>query len=166
MKIDPKIITTNLKKKEAIDKMNEKMKNIFSNRISRKYKKNTENPNKALIDEIYEKNNQPFVMFILELTFIQIFYYFNGQNKGEDLKQYFLAKNFHENLVEQFFNNFNKIEVFLSEIKTKEEKAGHSKEIIHEYVQRLSLLCLNYEEWFNNKFTRSQNKKKNGNEGK
>ena len=164
LKIDPKKITTNLKKEEAINKMNEKMKNIFSNKISQKYKNTKENPNKELIKEIYTNNNQPFVKFILDLTFIQIFNYFNGQNSGEDFKNYFLSNNFDDNLVGQFFNNFKKIEKFLNDIKTKEENLGQSKEMIQEYIQRLSLLCLNYKEWFNNKFKRSQNKNKKENE--
>ena len=160
LKIDPKIITTVLKKEKAINKMNETMKNIFSNKLSQKYKKIKENKNKSLIDEIYEKKNQPFVMFILDLTFIQVFNYFNGQNKGEDFKNYFLEKNYDENLVNQFLNNFKNIKIFLNDIKEKEEKAGELKENIQNYIQRLSLLCLNYKEWFYSKYKRSENKKK------
>ena len=147
LKIDPKIITTVLKKEKAINKMNETMKNIFSNKLSQKYKKIKENKNKSLIDEIYEKKNQPFVMFILDLTFIQVFNYFNGQNKGEDFKNYFLEKNYDENLVNQFLNNFKNIKIFLNDIKEKEEKAGELKENIQNYIQRLSLLCLNYKDY-------------------
>ena len=163
LKIPPKKITTNLKKESAIKIMNEKFRNIFSNTISQKYKKMDKNHNKDLIEKIYQNNNQIYNIFILNFTFIELFNYFNGQKKMEDFKQYFLDKNIDEIHINQFFNNFNKIEKFLFDIKNREEKGNLSKEMIPEYAERLSLLCLNYKEWFEKKYNRSQNKKKEKN---
>ena len=163
LKIPPKIIATNLKKETAIKIMNEKFKNIFSNVISKKYKKIDENQNKNLIEEIYEKKDQIYIIFILEFTFIELFNYFNGQKNLVELKKYFLDKNIDENQINEFFNNFNKIEKFLLDVKNKEENGNLSKEMIQEYAQRLSLLCLNYKEWYDKKYTRSQNKNKEKN---
>ena len=163
LKIPPKIITTNLRKETAIKIMNEKFKNIFSNEISQKYKKIDKNHNKNLIDKIFQNYDQIYNRFILDLTFIELFNYFNGQKNMEDFKKYFLDKNFHECQINEFFNNFKKIDNFLLDIKNKEEKGNLSDEMIKEYAQRLSLLCLNYKEWFDKKYTRSQNKKKENN---
>ena len=160
LKISPKIITTNLKKENALIVMNEKFKTIFSKNISQKYRNYDNNQNEQFIKQIYEDKNQPFVIFILELTFLQLFNYFNGQDNGDNFKKHFLAQNFNENLVDQFLNNFNKIEKFLRSIKSKDENGNLSPESIQEYVQRISILCLNYQEWFKNKFTRGKNKRK------
>ena len=51
-----------------------------SNDISKKYTTSERNKNQKLIDELYKDNNQPFVIFILELKFIDAFNYFNGEN--------------------------------------------------------------------------------------
>ena len=161
LKINPKLITTNLKRETVIVIMNSKFKDIFFKQLSNKYKKANQNQNIKLIEEIYNQNNQPFVIFILESTFFQIFTLFNGQNKGEDIKNFFLKNyNFNLNIINKFLNNFNKIDKFLKEIKTKEERQKQKEEMIQEYVERISLLCLNYKEWFINKYNRTENKNK------
>jgi hypothetical protein len=157
LKISPKIITTNLKKETVMSVMKKKLKDLFSNQISIKYRNYTNDQNEIFIKQIYKDNNQPFVIFILNLTFIELFNYFNGQSNGDNFRKYFLDRNIDPNLVEQFLNNFNKIETFLITIKNKEKL---SQELVQDYVQRISLLCLNYEESFKNKFNRSKNKKK------
>ena len=157
LKISPKIITTNLKKETVMSVMKKKLKDLFSNQISVKYRNYTNDQNEIFIKQIYKDNNQPFVIFILNLTFIELFNYFNGQSNGDNFRKYFLDRNIDPNLVEQFLNNFNKIETFLLTIKNKEKL---SQELVQDYVQRISLLCLNYEESFKNKFNRSKNKKK------
>jgi hypothetical protein len=157
LKISPKIITTNLKKETVMSVMKKKLKDLFSNQISVKYRNYTNDQNEIFIKQIYKDNNQPFVIFILNLTFIELFNYFNGQSNGDNFRKYFLDRNIDPNLVEQFLNNFNKIETFLITIKNKEKL---SQELVQDYVQRISLLCLNYEESFKNKFNRSKNKKK------
>ena len=161
LKISPKLFTTNLKRETAILIMNAKFKNIFFNQLSNKYKKAKQNQNIKLIEEIYNQNNQPFVIFILELTFLEVFSLFNGQNKGEEIRNFFLENsNFDKNLIEKFLNSFNKIDTFLNKIKMNEEKQKQKEEMIQEYVQRISLLCLNYKEWFITKYNRTENKKK------
>ena len=157
LKISPKIITTNLKKETVMSVMNKKLKDLFSNKISVKYRKYSNDQNEKFIKQIYKDNNQPFVKFILELTFLELFNYFNGQSNGDNFRKYFSDININQNLVDQFLNNFNKIETFLLTIKNKEKLSG---ELVQDYVQRISLLCLNYEESFKNKFNRSKNKKK------
>ena len=156
LKISPKVITTNLRKEIVMSVMNEKFKQIFSNQISDKYKKFKYNQNELFIKKLYNENNQPFVIFILELTFIELFNYFNGQTDGNTFKRYFLDMNIDTNLVDQFLNSFNKIESFLLEIKKKEKL---SEELFQEYAQRISLICLNYKELFDYKFTRGKKKK-------
>ena len=159
LKIDPKLITTNLKREKVINIMNMKFKDIFRNRISSKYMKNKENENEILINDIYKYKNQPFTLFILELRFIEALNYFNGQNNEDDLKIFLSRNNFDKDIINQFINNFDKIDKFLKVIYDKEIKYGNSKEEIEDYLQRISLLCLNYKEWFGKKFNRGQNKK-------
>ena len=165
LKISPKLITTNLKRETVILILNAKFKDIFFNHLSIKYKKDKENQNIKLIEEIYNQKNQPFVIYILELTFFEVFSLFNGQDKGEEIRKYF-SKNYNisQNIIDKFLNNFNKIDIFLNEIKKKEERQKQTEEMIQEYVQRISLLCLNYKEWFINKYNRTENKNKKGNE--
>ncbi len=157
LKINPKLITTNLKKEVVMNIMNDKFKNIFANQVSTKYRKVEKNQNSKLIEKINDKN-QPFVAFILESTFIDIFNYFNGQSKEEEFKRYFLELKYDEKLVDEFFDGFDKIKKFLEVVKNKEEKRKQSKLLIQEYIQRISLLCLNYKEFFDKKFNRSENK--------
>ena len=159
LKIDPKLITTNLKREKVINIMNMKFKDIFCNRISSKYMKNKENENEILINDIYKYQNQPFTLFILELRFIEALNYFNGQNNEDDLKILLSRNNFDKDIINQFINNFDKIDKFLKVIYDKEIKYDNSKEEIEDYLQRISLLCLNYKEWFDKKFNRGQNKK-------
>ena len=159
LKISPKIITTNLKKECMMNTMKLKFKNIFYNKISTKYSKNNINYNKELIEEIYEKNNQIFILFILELTFIEIFHYFNGQISGDNLKKKLIDKLSNDQIpmIEQFLNNFDKIDKFLKNIFDKQDKNESNEN--QDYLQRISLLCLNYEKWFEKKFIRGKNKK-------
>ena len=140
--------------------MNMKFKDIFNCRISLKYMKNKENENQILIEDIYKYKNQPFTLFILELRFIEALNYFNGQNNEDDLKILLSRNIFDKDIINQFINNFDKIDKFLKVIYDKEIKYDNSKEEIEDYLQRISLLCLNYKEWFDKKFNRSQNKNK------
>ena len=161
LKIRPDLITINLKRSSVINIINEQFKNILYNDISIKYTKICKDHNKILIEEIYKENNQPFIIFILELKFIDVLNYFSGQDTGENFKNFFLSQQYDEQIVEQFLMNFNKIGKFLSVIYSKEK--GKEKEDIkksQDYIQRISLLCVNYKEWFENKFNRKENKKK------
>ena len=160
LKIDPKLITINLKRKSVINTMNMKFKDIFSNNISKKYKKIDNEENRKLIQDIYQKQNQFFIIFILELKFIEAFNFFNGQNNLEDYKLFFLEKNIKEDIINKFINNFDKIDKFIKNLFAKQDKNKETLEEIQDYLQRVSILCLNYKEWFQNKFNRSENKKK------
>ena len=160
MKLDPKKITTNLKRKAVINIMDDKFKNIFSNDISKKYTTSEKNKNQKLIDELYKNNNQPFVIFILELKFMDIFNYFNGENNGANFKQYFLDRNINENKVNYFLDNFDKIGKFLSKVKIKQEKINEPPKKIQNYIEKITLLCLNYKSWFESNYNRSENKNK------
>lgn len=161
LKIDPKLITTNLKRETVMNIMNMKFKEIFSKQVSKKYMKNKENENKKLIEDIYINQNQPFTLFILELKFIEALNYFNGQNNEDELKLFLLRNNFgNDNMNNEFISNFDKIDKFLKDIYFKEIQYHNSKEKIEDYLQRISLICLNYKEWYEKKFNRGKNKKK------
>ena len=158
LKIDPKIITTNLKRKAVINMMDDTFKNIFSNYISKKYTNEGSDVNQKLINDLYNDNNQPFVLYILNSRFIDIFNYFNGENNGENIKKYFILEN--EQKINEFLNNFDKIGNFLTKIKIKMEQNNESKEKIQDYIERIVVLCLNYKTFFENKYNRSENKNK------
>ena len=158
LKIDPKLITTNLKREEVINIMNMTFKEIFLKKISSKYMQKKENENQILIEDIYKYKNQPFTMFILELKFIEALNYFNGQNNENDLKILLYKQNIDKDIINQFINNFDKIDKFLKVIYEKEIKYGNSKEEIEDYLQRISLLCLNYKEWYDKKYNRGEKK--------
>ena len=160
LKIDPKLITINLKRETVINVMNMKFKDIFLKKISSKYMENKKNENQKLIEDIYKYKNQPFTLFILELKFIEALNYFNGQNNEDDLKIFLFKNNFDKDIINQFINNFDRIDKFLKEVYNKEILYKNSKEEIEDYLQRISILCLNYKEWFEKKFTRGENKKK------
>ena len=158
LKIKPQIIATNLKKKSAISTINETFKNILSNEISKKYSTLQKDENLKLVNKIYEEKNQPFVMCILDSTFIDILNYFSGQNNGENIKNYFKNMNISEQMIEEFLNKFQKIKTFLSKIDEKEKKDKNGKES-QDYVERIGLLCINYKAWFEKKFERTNKKK-------
>ena len=171
LKINPQLITTNLKRKHVIDLMEQKFKDIFSKDVSKKYKNHGINKNRELIEEIYQQN-QPFLIFILESTFTQIFNIFNGQTKEEEFKRLLLDKiNADEETINEFINNFEKCQNFIKKIKNKLQ-GKESEEKIQDYIERIFLLCLNYPEWFLNKFDRhnknkiikEEEKEKNSNE--
>ena len=113
-----------------------------------------------MIKELYNENNQPFVKFILELKFLDTFNYFIGEINRENFKLDLLEKIYDEKKIKEFLNNFEKIGKFLSKIKNKQENLNESDENIQDYIGRISLLCLNYKSWFENKYSRSQNKAK------
>ena len=162
LKIEPKLFTTNLKKAAVIKFMDDIFKNIFSNNISKKYTNPGIDDNQQLINELYNNKNQPFVLYILESKFIDIFNIFNGEKNGENIKQYFLEKNIDEQKINIFLNNFDNIGQFLTKIKIKMEKENinESNENIEDYIERIAVLCLNYKTYFENKYHRSENKNK------
>ena len=157
LKIKP--IFENLKKDKITELMKTPFKNIFSKEISERFTKFGKDYNKLLINEIYVKNKQYFVIFILDLTFIDVLNIFNGETTINDFRELLKKKNIEEeNKIIQFYNNFNKLALLLRKIYSTEIKKN-KKEIVKDYIQRICILCINYEAWFKRKFIRSPNKK-------
>ena len=141
--------------------MSTKFKVILINDISDKYKNLEGNPNKELVEKIYAENKEYFVIFILELTFIDAFHIYNGETSFDDFKILFLKeKNIENNKIEEFYNNFNKIDLFLKKIYNDEIKNHPNTDSdIKDYIIRICLLSNNYEIWFLKKYNRKPNKK-------
>ena len=159
IKLEPKIINNNLKKEVRIEILDKTFRNIFySHSISKLFKKDKESSNKDLIEKIYNENNQPFVMYILGLTFYEGLNYFNGQITDEGVIEYFKKKyNFDEEIILKFINNFEKFDKFFDKIL--EENEGGDKNDLFKYLAKTSILSLNYKESFLDKSERKENKK-------
>lgn len=156
MKLSPKLISTKIKKNIVLKILNTKLKDIFlTNEISSKYTNVKLDANKKLIDKIYQDNNQHFVIFILEMTFLDGLNYFNGQITDDQIINYFKNNfNFSEKMLKQFVNNFGKIEKLIEKVYIDGKKNGEDTK---EYVARINVLCLNYKESFENKCDRREN---------
>ena len=159
LKIKP--IFDNLKKQKVTTLMATKFKDILINDISEKYKNLEGNPNKNLVEKIYSENKEYFVIFILELTFIDAFHIYNGEKSLDDFKILFLKeKKIEDKKIEEFYNNFNKVDLFLKKIYDDEIKnQPNADSDIKDYIIRICLLSSNYEIWFKRKFNRKPNKK-------
>ena len=84
VKIDQEIIKT-INVEENLELINSKLKDIFSNKTSKKYKHLGLDKNKKIIDEIYEQKIQKKTISILNKTFEQCLEHINGINYDEDL---------------------------------------------------------------------------------
>ena len=127
-------INENLKKDYNIKLMNLTLKEIYSTtNISHKYKKYENDINKKLIEKIYSEKNENEVMKILDKSYIETF----------------------NSLME------NNIDNFCNEILKKDEKNGLAKMDINNYFNEIKNLCLNYENWFQNKRGRKEKNNKN-----
>ena len=157
LKICSVTIGNNLKKSVITELMKTTFKEIFSNKISIKYKTIEKDFNKNLIIDIYKENKQFFVIFILNLTFIEAFHLFNGQNTVNDFRKSLQQYNFNNNKIDEFYNKLKKIDFFLKKIYLQ-EKGNESDYDLKDYIQRISLLSVNYENWFERKFNRKCNK--------
>lgn len=153
LKISSKIIGNNLKKAEIMKLMNMTFREILSGDISHKYKLINKDYNKKLIEVIYKENKQIYTIFILDLTFIEALHIFNGQKKIIDFENIIKQKKLDENKINEFFDKFDKIDCFLKKIYEQEIKY-ESECLVQEYIQRISILCVNYEKWFERKFIR------------
>lgn len=162
LKLNP-IINNKIKKDIRIEIMEKKLKDLFSDYdLSIKYKNPIKNHNKNLITKIYNEQNQPFVKFILELSYLEGLKYFSGQITDEEMIEKFKANyicTYDEQLIRKFIGNFEKIDIFLKTLYDKLIKEL-SKEEIKDYFSKIKYLCLNYKESFVDKNKRGPNKNK------
>ena len=162
LKLNP-IINNKIKKDIRIEIMEKKLKDLFSDYdLSIKYKNPIKNHNKNLITKIYDEQNQPFVKFILELSYLEGLKYFSGQITDEEMIEKFKANyicTYDEQLIRKFIGNFEKIDIFLKTLYDKLIKEL-SKEEIKDYFSKIKYLCLNYKESFVDKNKRGPNKNK------
>ena len=164
LKLNAELITNKIKRKSIIQIMGQKFKDILSTiPISPKYKKLPKTNNKDLVEKIYKENNQPFVIYILDMTFIDGLNYFNGNITDENIFNHFKEK-FNKDLIQKFINNFEKIEHLFDKIYKKYSGENNDKEI-KDYMTQIKIICLNYKGNFVNKFDRGE-KIKTGNEAK
>ena len=157
MKLSPKLISTKIKKELILKTLNTKFKDIFYyNQISSKYKNAKSDNNKQLIDKIYKEGNQIFVIFILEMTFLEGLNFFNGQIPDQDIISFFKQKyNFPDKLINDFVGNFGKIGKLLEKLYKTGVKNGEDTK---DYLTRLNVLCLNYKQSFESKYNRRESK--------
>ena len=84
VKIDQEIIKT-INVEDNLELLESKLKDIFSNKTSKKYVSLGLDKNKQIIDEIYEQKIQKKTISILNKTFEQCLEHINGINYDEDL---------------------------------------------------------------------------------
>lgn len=161
LKINPNIITNNIKRKDTLENIEKTFKDILSSQISKKYKHFPENYNKILIDRILKENKQDFVIYILNMKFIDGMNYYNGINTDEAIINHFKEK-YDISLIRQFINNFKKIDDLLEHL-AKEEKDIKKR---NDYMERFIIFCLNYKQSFEVKNKRGDNKKKKNDNNK
>lgn len=84
VKIDQKIIKT-INVEDNLKLLESTLKDIFSSKISDKFKNLDDDKNKKIIEEIYEEKTQKKTIAILNKTFKQCLEHINGINYDEDL---------------------------------------------------------------------------------
>ena len=160
-KINPKIMTNNVRRKDTLENIEKPLKEILSSQLSSKYTSMPDNKNKILIEKILQENNQDFVNYILNMRFIDVLNYYNGIITDEIIINHFKEK-YDEKLIRQFINNFKKIDYLLEHL-AKEEK---NETIRDDYIERVKIFCLNYKQSFELKRKRGENKKKKNDNNK
>lgn len=158
LKLSPKLISTKIKKQSMMKIMETKFKDIFSsNEISSKYKIISKDSNKNLIDKIYKEGKEYFIIFILEMKFLDGLDYFSGQIPDEKIINYIKNNSqFSDELIKKFISNFDKIGKWMDKLYSKRDK--DDKEIKN-YLTKINVLCLNYKQSFEKKYIRGENKK-------
>ena len=161
-KLAPKLITTKIKKNSIIEVMKKKFKDIYTDYpVSDKYKSDKDH-NKKLINKIFEEANQLFVIFILEMTFIEGMNYFCGQISDENIINNFKLKNknntYDDKLIIKFIQNFKKITAFVDKLH-KENKGKTDDNEMKNYIQKACVLCLNFQDSFEKKYNRKESRK-------
>ena len=163
LKLEPVLIINRIKKQIRIEILNSTFKEIFTKYpISKRYKKYSKSSNIDLIDKIYKENNQPFVKYMLDMTFSDFLNFFTGKTSKKDIINYFKENyNFDETVILKFINNFQNIDQFLKKQHEYYKKERNSDEGIKEYLEIVNLLCLNYKKSFEDKFERNNKKNEN-----
>ena len=158
MRLSPELISNKIKKATILNIMNTKFKDLFySNKISLKYKKKNPEINRELINKIYKEGKESFVIFILEMKFIEGLNFFNGLIQDEQIINYFKNNyKYSEELVKKFVGNFGKIGSLLDKLYRNSDKDEAETK---DYLTKINVLCLNYKESFENKYDRKENKK-------
>jgi hypothetical protein len=149
-KIPTKVIS-NLNVFENKELWNSKISNILKTyKISSKYSKYNEWENKNIVEKIEKSKKEIKVKKILNLEFKELFGIFRRKlNNNKDITKELLEKIkgldlLNNNDIYCDFNNF------IKEIEILES---------YEYIESLKNLCLDYENWFNNKVARILTKK-------
>ena len=160
LKLCPEIINNKIAKKIRIEILEKKIKNIFFEYpITKNIKKKSKSNNRDLIDKIYKENNQPFVMYILELTFLQTLNFCNGQITDEIIIEDLKTKyNYDEEIIRKFIDKFDKIGKLFDKLYEK-EKNKNNEDSIKDYFSKIKIICLNYKTSLENKFERKNKKK-------
>ena len=114
--------------------MKTKIKDLYSKaEISSKYrtkKSKYSNANIDLIEKIYNEMEEIDVIYLLELSYSDLFEIFR----------------------------INYLDGFLNHIRDEETKKKESENDINTYLENIKNLCLNYEDWFKNKKGRNRTK--------
>ena len=111
-----------------------------------------------IIEKIVIENKQPFVMYILNLTFLEALNYYNGKITDQIIIDDFKKNNFKEGIIHKFISNFEKIDKLFVKLYNKHIKENNQEEV-KKYLTRIKVLSLNYKESFDNKFERTENKR-------
>ena len=137
-----------------------KIKDIFSNeKISTKYKKFEVYENKKIIDKIYEDKKETKIIQILDLTFQEILIIFRKKlNYYEDKEKLIEIANKIKGLDLLINNTYEDIDFLVK--KTLEKYCYLSPDKLEEYIIKLKVQCCYYENWFNNKISKNDLKKK------
>ena len=154
LKIVPNIYTISRKDKN-IELLGLTIKDLLNNDISSKNSAIRKDHNKEVIKKIYNEQKETDIINILNLTFGEFLNFFRGKVSDELNKKLSIIKN----IKGKFMNMTN----FLEKIKKQEMQKGGKEEDVNEYIQKLRKLCLNYENWFEQKKSRNKGKKEKQN---
>ena len=128
-----------VKKDFNVGLLKTKLKTIFFNDISTKYKKNADiNNNKLLIEKIYEEKKETDIIKILELTFEELLNIFRRTISSELQEKI--------NNIKNFDKNFR----YLTDLIEEENIKGESED----YTNQIKYLTNCFENWFNDKKAR------------
>ena len=93
------------------------------------------------------------------MTFLEGLNYFNGQITDESIINYFKKNTIYdEKIITKFIQNFSKIGAFLDKLH-KDNKGEIDDNSLKNYFQKICVLCLNYQDSFENKYDRKENTK-------